>query len=378
METFTTYLSGHRTQILGLLTQIVEINSFTRNPGGVNRVGDAVSGFLKELGFAETRFYRQEIGDHRLFTRPGRGRRVLFSCHLDTVFPPEMGFDRCHVGTPRTTGPGVIDMKGGIIVLLATLKMLADLERSPDLALSIFFGSDEETGSEDSRPLIEDVAKNHDYAFVFECGGDHGEVVSARKGVGTFRIEIQGKAAHAGNDYPRGINANLEAAHKLIAIQNLTSLDHGTTVNVGQISGGIGANTISPSASLVIDFRYTAAEEADRVVTSLNELTRQNFVPGTVSRLDGRVQRPVMNETESTRRFAELVRDVSGGVIQCEKRGGVGDANLIAALGIPTLDGFGPTGKNDHTADEFMETETLFHRIELLGKVLLRIASEAN
>jgi glutamate carboxypeptidase len=178
-------------------------------------VGDQVAAFLKHLGFDETRYARESIGDHRLLVRSGPGKQILFSCHLDTVFPPDLGFNMCLVGNPVTTGPGVIDMKGGIAVLLFTLMMLDDLGLRRPFGYHIFFSADEETGSEDARPLVEAQAQGKDYGLVFECGGPNGEVVSERKGVGTFRIEIEGKAAHAGNDYAQGINANLEAAHKL-------------------------------------------------------------------------------------------------------------------------------------------------------------------
>ena len=286
-----------------------------------------------------------------------------------------MGFDRCQVGDEVTTGPGVIDMKGGITVLLSALAMLDRLEQRPRSALAIFFAADEETGSEDARELIERQAEGQDYGLVFECGGAHGEVVSARKGVGTFRIDIEGKAAHAGNDYARGVNANLEAAHKLIAIQGLTDLERGTTVNVGQIAGGIGANTISPKAQLVIDFRYKVPAEADRVVAALGEAAAHAHVPGTGSRLGGRVQRPVMVETDATRAFVELVRrgERRGDRRRAARRRGRRELPRRAGRADPRR--VRPGGGKDHTADEFMVTRTLFERIELLARVLLQLGS---
>lgn len=378
-EKASRYLAERRGEILGFLKSLVEINSHTCHPAGVNRVGDVVSRALLDLGFSEKRFRRETIGDHRLFTRPGSGsgKKVLFSCHLDTVFPLELGFDTFCEGDRHTTGPGVIDMKGGITVLVQTLRMLDDLGLRGPSSYHIFLSADEETGSEDSRPLIEEVARGKDFGFVFECAGERGEVVSARKGVGTFRIEIEGRPAHAGNDYARGIDANLEAAHKLIELSRLTDVARGSTVNVGQVSGGVGANTISPRASLLVEMRYTSQEEGERLVAGLERIVGHSYVPGSHSQLHGRIQRPVMEESEGTARLLALVDRVSDGAIKAEKRGGVGDANFIAFVGVPTLDGFGPSGGMDHTPDEFMVTRTLFERMEFLAALLCAIDAEA-
>ena len=159
MDCFSSWIDEHRNEILDWLVLLVQINSYTGNPEGVNRVGDQVATFLKDLGFDETRYERESIGDHRLFVRSGSGKQILFSCHLDTVFPPDMGFNSCLVGDPVTTGPGVIDMKGGITILLFTLMMLKDLELLPSFGYHIFFSADEETGSEDARPLVEAQAR---------------------------------------------------------------------------------------------------------------------------------------------------------------------------------------------------------------------------
>lgn len=375
---FSGYLAEHRDEILGFLRSLVEVNSHTGNRDGVNEVGDRMAGALTALGFVEQRFRRERIGDHRLFVRPGTdgGRQVLFSGHLDTVFPPELGFNAFRAGDEVTTGPGVIDMKGGLAVLVETLRMLDALGIRPRDAYHVLLSADEETGSEDSRPLIEEVARGKDYGFVFECAGVEGEVVSARKGVGTFRIEIEGKPAHAGNDYLRGIDANLEAAHKLIQLQQLTAVERGSTVNVGQISGGIGANTISPRASLLVEVRYTSHDEGERLVAGLERIVAHSYVPGTRSELHGRIQRPVMQEGPGTARLLERVDAISHGRIKAEKRGGVGDANFIAFVGVPTIDGLGPGGGMDHTPEEFMVTRTLFERIDFLATLLCEIAAK--
>ena len=231
---FASWVEAHREDVLAFLKEIVEINSFTRNPEGANRVGDVLSGFLDGIGFAEKRYPNEHFGDHQVFTRSGSGSRLLFLTHKDTVFPPDAGFTQFRIEGDRAMGPGVIDMKGGIVVLLFALRMLHEmgLGGSNDYAITVV--SDEEIGSDDSRALTEELARDRDYVLVFECGGRQGELVTSRKGVGTYFVEIEGRAAHAGNEYMDGINANLELAHKLIAIQGLTDVEKGTTVKRGR------------------------------------------------------------------------------------------------------------------------------------------------
>ena len=372
---FKSYLEQHRQEVMDFLKTLVEINSFSGNPSGVNRVGKMLADFLNPMGVEQTVHERKEIGSHYRFTSPSAqgGAKLLFLVHLDTVFPEDCGFTQFRVDGDKAFGPGVIDMKGGIVVLCFALKMIHDLCLNHPFEYTIMAVSDEEIGSEDSRSLTEAAASGKDYAFCFECGGSNGELVTARKGVGTFVIDIEGKAAHAGNSYALGIDANGELAHKLLAVRGLTNLERGTTVNIGQIKGGIGANTISPSAQMKIDLRFEEPAEGERVFRELTRITQTSFVTGSQSVLSGKIQRPVMVETEDTRQFLTRISEVAGRPIPKERRGGVSDANFTAALGVPTLDGFGPLGRNDHTHNEYLLLDSLFERIELLGRILSAI-----
>ncbi len=370
--TFTAYLQEHRQEITDFLRILVEINSFSGNHQGVYRVGQVLADYLMPLGFEETLYRREHVGYHRKFIRRGNfgSTKLLFLVHLDTVFPPESGFTSFSLKGDTAFGPGVIDMKGGIVVLCATFKMLAELQIDPLYDYTIMAVGDEEIGSEDSRILIQEAAFGKDYAFCFECGGANGELVTARKGVGTFRLDITGKAAHAGNSYTKGVDANYELARKLVAIRELTDLEKGTTVNVGEIQGGIGANTISPSASMKIDLRFEDQEEGERVHIALVRIANTSFVEGSTATLSGRIQRPVMVETDASLRFLERINEAAGGNLQKERRGGGSDANLTASFGVPTIDGFGPSGGDDHTHNEYLRYETLFERIALLAEIL--------
>ena len=195
-------------------------------------------------------------------------------------------------------------------------------------------------------------------------------MVTGRKGVGTYTITIEGVAAHAGTSYLKGTNANLEASYKLQELTKLTNLDIGTTVNVGKITGGIGANTISPKCELLLEIRYTKNSERDRLLNALDTITNTSYVEGTVSTLEGLIQRDVMEPNQKQLDFIKELENITGDSIPCEQRGGVSDANHVASTGVVTLDGFGPFGDGDHTINERALKSTFEQRIKMMTKIL--------
>jgi len=198
---------------------------------------------------------------------------------------------------------------------------------------------------------------------------DHRKVMTLAKASPSAFIDIEGKAAHAGNHYSDGADANLEAAHKTLALTDLTDLKKGTTVNVGKISGGIGANTISPKAHLTFELRYTTSEERDRVLQSVNEIVTNAYVSGTHSTLSGGIQRDVMQPSEDQERFVADINRLCDVSLPTEHRGGVSDANIVSSQGVPTLDGWGPFGDGDHTIYERASKASFEKRIDLVTKI---------
>jgi glutamate carboxypeptidase len=230
------------------LKSIIEINSWTKNKEGVDKNGEIFATWMQKLGYTLERHERAEIGDHFHFSsKKKEGKKLLLLGHLDTVFPPDT-FESFTEDAEWIYGPGVCDMKGGNYVALQALRN-AKAKYGDIHNIDFLLVSDEETGSDDSKYLSADIAKAYDYCMVFEAAGANDEVVVGRKGVGTFFIDIEGKASHAGNNYSDGADANLEAAQKLMALVALTNLEKETTVNVGKMHGGIGANTIHERAS---------------------------------------------------------------------------------------------------------------------------------
>ena len=352
------------------LKKIIDINSYTKNKAGVDKISIIMTQWFKELGFNIESFERENIGNHNLYTSPKTdGIKILLLGHNDTVFP-QGKFENFSEDNEWVYGPGVCDMKGGNIVALQALRNVFTHNGKIE-NIDMLLVSDEESGSDDSKTVTAKLAKNYDVCFVFEAAGENLEVVTGRKGVGTFTIEIEGKASHAGVRYASGINANLEAAHKLIELTKLTNLEIGTTVNVGKIEGGIGANTISPSATLLLELRYTQNAERDRLLEALERITNTSYVEGTKSTLSGLIQRDVMEANEAQLELIKKIENFTDIELPTEQRGGVSDANIVASQGVTTLDGFGPFGDGDHTVKERALKSSFEQRIALMTQILL-------
>ena len=347
------------------LESIVKINSYTKNKSGVDKVGLIFDRWLEEIGFSPAIHQRELIGNHRHYKSPTtpNSKKLLLLGHLDTVFPPDK-FENYTEDEKWIYGPGVCDMKGGNIVALQALRELK-YENIDIKNIDILFVSDEETGSDDSKHLTAKLAKDYDYCFVYEAAGKNLEVVTGRKGVGTFFIDIQGKAAHAGNCYKDGNDANLELSHKLQELVKLTDLDKGTTVNVGKIDGGIGANTISPHANMTFELRYKTQDEKNRVLKRIDEVVNTSFVGGTKANLRGGIQRDVMQTSSESLDLIRSINNITKQELKSEERGGVSDANIVSSNGVVTLDGFGPFGDGDHTIHERASKDSFESRIEL-------------
>ncbi len=347
------------------LKKVVKINSYTKNKDGVDRVGLVFDEWFKKIGFELELYKREHIGDHRLYrsNHISGGKKLLLLGHLDTVFPPNK-FEDYTEDEEWVYGAGVCDMKGGNIVLLEALRELKkdNIEISN---IDVLLVSDEETGSDDSKELSAKLAKSYDYCFVYEAAGKEMEVVTGRKGVGTFFVEIEGKAAHAGNHYADGFDANLEASYKLQELVKLTDLDKGTTVNVGKIEGGIGANTISPQAHLTFEIRYKTIDERKRVLDSIKRIVEKTYVKGTKSTLSGGIQRDVMQTSDTSLELIRSIKTITSQSLKYEERGGVSDANIVSSCGVVTLDGFGPYGDGDHTINERARKSSFKSRIDL-------------
>lgn len=352
------------------LKQLVEINSWTKNKAGVDRNGQLMKAWYQAMDFKVTTFQRDDVGDHLLFEskRVEGGPRLLLLGHLDTVFPPE-SFEHFSEDKEWIYGPGVCDMKGGNFVALKALQQVYQAH-GRICNVDVLLVSDEETGSDDSKFVTTELASRYSACLDFEAAGKDHEVVIARKGVATLTIKLTGLAAHAGNHYSDGKNANVAAAKLLLALTELTDLTLGTTVNVGKLEGGIGANTISPHATLQVEARFTQPKERDRVLEQIHYLAHEQWVEGVNVEVSGGLQRDVMASNEAQLQLVDEISQLLGYPLKTEHRGGVSDANVMAAAGVPTLDGFGPFGDGDHTVNERASKSSFVRRIEEVRLIL--------
>lgn len=351
------------------LKKIVKINSYTANKDGVDEVGLQMTQWLENIGYSTTKYKRELIGDHLLFkSNKKNGKKILLLGHNDTVFPKNY-FENYTEDEKWIYGPGVCDMKGGNIVALEALRNLYKKYGQIN-NIDFLLVSDEETGSDDSKDVTSSLAKNYDYCFVFEAAGKNLEVVTSRKGVGRYIIKIEGKAAHAGTSYEKGINANLEGAIKLQKYSQLLDLDKGTIVNVGKCEGGIGINTVSPFFEMMFEFRFDKKSEKQRVMSCVEEISNTSFVEGSICHLDGIIQRDVMEENQKQLEYLNFLEKLTNQKIPKEHRGGVSDANIVSNCGTITIDGFGPYGDGDHTLKERALKSSFEQRIQMMTKIL--------
>jgi len=382
------HLEGRREAFVDALRELVSIDSGTENADGVNRVADALEARFREGGWeVERRPFAgagagPRLGDILVATIGGTGSHgVLLVCHMDTVFPDGTAAARpFRAEDGRGNGPGVSDAKSGLLAGIEAVAALRATGQDGFGSVTFVCNPDEEVGSPSSRPVIREVAAASDAAFVLEAGRENGDIVAARKGVTTIRVELAGRAAHAGVEPHRGRHAVLDGALKTVDLQALNGTVDGLTVNVGVFNGGSRVNVVPDSCSLEIDIRAwddgTLAEARDRVV----EIVTAPRVEGVEATVHADNENAAMPRRESTERLVRLAGDIAGELgfgVRGAETGGVSDANVVAGVGTPVLDGLGPVGGDDHGPAEWVDLATAPRRIALLAGLIAR-ADEAT
>lgn len=298
--------------------------------------------------------------------------KVLFVGHYDTVHP--IGTLKFYQDENKLYGPGVYDMKGGLISAIWAVKAYHELSIDPGKKLCFVFNGDEETGSRDSETLICELAKDAKAALVCEpCTGE-GNIKTGRKGNMKFIVTIHGKAAHAGNAHQDGINALEEMSHEIIRIQGLTDYQAGTTVSVGVAAGGTKVNVVPDHAEFQVDCRFKTLQERKRVIDAVMNL--ETTVPGAareVTFIDGKLP---MEESEGNMALYEIAKKCGeklGLTFTHQFVGGGSDGNAISAMGIPTLDGLGAAGDHAHAPNEYILIDQYLPRMAMLAAMVIKI-----
>ncbi len=363
------------------LAELVQVNSFTENVEGGRKVG-AMLEELFAVDLLDTTRVPSESGkfaDHLVvqssWTSIGDAPIALVG-HLDTVFPPGT-FEGYRRDGDLARGPGVLDMKGGLVVVAWALKALAHAGALATLpGLRVVIVADEEVGSPEGQRVIKDAIAGARGALVFEAGRKGDLVITRRKGTGAMTVVAHGKAAHAGNAHKEGANALWAIAKLVDRAQALTDYTRGVTVNVGKVTGGTSKNTVPDRAEALIDLRFETRADGEALVEAIRRAADESAaaVPGTRFEIEGGIARLPLERTDASVKLMEdygaCARASGLGTGEAPLIGGGSDASTAAAIGVASIDGLGPRGIGFHTKDEQIEIATLVQKAQALARFL--------
>ncbi len=371
------------------LQRLVDIDSGTFTPAGADRVSGWIARRLEALGATVSSHAHPEVGVTRVATLEGAtaGPTILLVGHADTVFEAgTAGARPFRIADGRAFGPGVADMKSGLLIGLYALSILRERARGADDWLPagrIVFvvNADEEIGSPASTPVIEALSAGADVALVLEGARPAGEIVTARAGMLHLRISITGRAAHAGVEPEKGRSAVLEAAHLIVALSTMARGRPGTSINVGEADGGTRPNIVAAEATLTLDIRSPSSAEQDAVEADIRALVAAPTVPDTSASVEVLARSRPLERTAASAALLEVGVEVARGlgfVLAETSSGGASDGNTTAGAGVPTLDGLGAIGGDRHADGEYVELDSIAPRTAWLAALMTEIGQRAT
>jgi glutamate carboxypeptidase len=360
-----------------VIDALVSIESPTDDKAAVDRCGAEFRRRAADFGMRVRVESRPDAGDHSV-VEIGHGRpRILLVGHVDTVWPhgqiARMPLVR---RDGKLWGPGTLDMKVGVSMGLLATRAVFESARPVAGTVAMLVTSDEETGSDTSRELIEREALASDAVLVLEPALAGGPLKTSRKGIGQYHLAVTGVSAHAGVDPAKGVSAIREVARQIIALESLHDLDRGVSVNVGVVSGGTRPNVVAEEARAIVDVRAPSLADAARIDAAMHALTP--VLPGARLVVTGGFERPPMERSAGVVALYEHARAAAATLGQAVEEGGTGggsDGNFTAALGVPTLDGLGAVGDGAHALHEHVEIDRLVPRTALLAALIARLLS---
>ena len=370
------YLDGQGPQLVSLLTRLTLAESPSDDAASQSAVKTIIRSELEALDFKVRDIPGREHGGS-IFARPyshqrGTGLQMMLG-HFDTVWPAgTLNQMPLQVEGNVVRGPGVFDMKGGVVQIILALRALRALDLAPPLTPVIFLNSDEEIGSHDSTNHIRLLARRVERVYVLEPAlGINGAIKTQRKGVGRFLVRVKGKAAHAGLDPAGGASAILELAHVIQKLHGLNNPSKGISVNVGTVDGGIQPNVIAPESRAVVDVRVVSREDADMIEKAI--LAIEPETPGVTVRIEGRVGRPPLEATPANERLWLAAHSLAGDLGMDLEQGlaGGGSDGSTTSQYTATLDGMGAVGDGAHAEHEHLLIDQTVKRSMLLALMLL-------
>ncbi len=390
-------LTPHRARILAAdrygafvddLGALVNIDSGSRNAHGVNRIADFVVERARRSGcdverLPGLRYDGTTLGDRIVVRRAGDGEaRILLLAHMDTVFADGTAASRPFgIRNGRAHGPGVCDDKAGVLAGLTAFDVLTGSGRENYGELVLFCTPDEEIGSPTSRADVMRLAADADAVLSLECAREDGSVVSNRKGIADVTITVTGRAAHPGVDFDRGANAVVAAAMLVTDAHRLNTDVPGIRVNVGRLRGGERVNVVAATATVDMEVRVDPEPGLDVALDRIRALVDTTYVPGVVASMTVSGACPPMRSGPGQARLLAHTRAVArdlGFQVDAVASGGAADANFAAATGVPTLDGLGPVGGDDHSVDEWLDLASVVPRVAMLAGVISRVAASST
>ena len=372
------YLGAKQEEVIRTIRELVEIESPSDNKQAGDRMGSLLAQKFETLGGSSRLHRSAEFADHLQVDFPGRDKTkpVLLLGHFDTVYPlGTLANMPCSSGDGRLRGPGVLDMKSGIALMLHAVEALQSWHGKLPRPVTVFLVSDEEVGSNSSRKITQALAKESAGVLVLEpAAGLRGAVKTARKGVGEYTLRVKGVAAHAGLDPGKGHSAVLELARQITAVSRLSDLTRGVSVNPGVIRGGTRTNVIAAEASVAIDVRIKNAKQAggiDRKLRSLKPHDKHCQIE-----INGGINRMPMERNAGVAALFKQAQEIAEQIawkLEEAAVGGGSDGNFTAGMGIPTLDGMGGVGEGAHAVHEFVLISELPRRALLLAGMIERV-----
>ncbi|WP_207780285.1 M20 family metallopeptidase [Pokkaliibacter plantistimulans] len=379
------WLAGQQQAMIDCLQALVDTDSNSYDRDGVNAAGALIQSWLEADGI-ECVWHANETYGDALEARIGGGQQapVLLMGHRDTVFPKgtveQRPFTREGM---KAFGPGVADMKSGLVLNCFVLRALHQLQQQGKMAMLPFpvvalFTGDEEIGSPEGRHTIRRVVEGARAVFNAEPGRISGNVVSARKGGASFEIQVQGKAAHSGVNHADGASAIGALAHIITALHGLTDYEAGVTTNVGLICGGMSSNTVAASATAKLDLRFVTLEQRDQAFARIEAIVAAEHVPGTCASLILKSEFSPFEARMSEQLLALYKQQAAivGFAVDGEFTGGCSDAGFTSSMGVPTLCGTGPVGAKMHTDAEFCLLDTFVPRAQAVARSVLMLAAD--